>query len=138
MGILMQNDKSVCGGVTRSSELKSIDTQGIIGTAGATVNDQAMLDELAERSVSHETSLANKELRFFDVAVSATTGNIISISGVTGEKITASHVLDWVRFSNPSAITVMKSWTTANGSFVINGTCVAANVTADIKLSRVD
>ena len=48
MGILMQNEKAIGGGATLASELTAVDTEGILGTAGAEVTGQALLDGIAE------------------------------------------------------------------------------------------
>ena len=61
MAIIMQNSQAIGGGVTQASELKAVDTHGIIGSAGGAVTDQAMLDELAERSESQESNQATIE-----------------------------------------------------------------------------
>ena len=71
-------------------------------------------------------------LYFTGVAVSATTGDIASISNA---KITADHVVTECVFANPSAITTDVTWTTASGSLVLNGTCTAAT-TANIVLVK--
>ena len=57
------------------------------------------------------------------IAVSATTGDIATASN---SAITANHVVAECVFANPSAIATDVTWTTANGSLVLNGTCTAA------------
>lgn len=70
-----------------------------------------------------ETSIANKVLYYTSQACSALTGNFCTISNA---KITANHVVAEAVFADPSAITTGVTWTTANGSLVLNGTCFRA------------
>ena len=76
----------------------------------------------------------NKVLFFENVACSATTGNFLTKSDA---KITADHILTECVFANPSAITTDVTWTTANGSLTLNGTCTSAT-TATITLVKKD
>lgn len=76
----------------------------------------------------------NKVLFFANVACSATTGNFLTKSDA---KITADHILTECVFANPSAITTDVTWTTANGSLTLNGTCTSAT-TATITLVKKD
>ena len=76
----------------------------------------------------------NKVLFFQNVACSATTGNFLTKSDA---KITANHILTECVFANPSAITTDVTWTTANGSLTLNGTCTSAT-TATITLVKKD
>lgn len=71
-------------------------------------------------------------LYFTSVAVSATTGDIAT---VTNASITADHVVAECVFANPSAITTDVTWTTASGSLTLNGTCASAT-TANIVLVK--
>lgn len=71
-------------------------------------------------------------LYFTAVAVAAATGDIATVSNA---KITADHVLAEITFANPSAITTVVTWTTSNGSLVLNGTCTSAT-TANIVLVK--
>lgn len=64
-------------------------------------------------------------------ACSATTGNFCTVSSAD---ITANHVVAECVFSKPSAITTDVTWTTSNGSLVLNGTCSDATCTANITL----
>lgn len=64
-------------------------------------------------------------------ACSATTGNFCTVSSAD---ITANHVVAECTFSKPSAITTDVTWTTSNGSLVLNGTCSDATCTANIVL----
>lgn len=70
-------------------------------------------------------------LHFSGQACSATTGNFCTVSDAN---ITANHVVVGCTFSKPSATDV--TWTTANGSLTLNGTCADATCTATITLSR--
>lgn len=76
----------------------------------------------------------NKVLFFANVACSATTGNFLTKSDA---KITADHILTECVFANPAAITTDVTWTTANGSLTLNGTCTSAT-TATITLVKKD
>lgn len=66
---------------------------------------------------------AGGALWFTNVAISATTGDIATISD---SAITADHVLGRIEWANPSYITTDVTWTTASGSFKLNGTCTSA------------
>lgn len=69
-------------------------------------------------------------LYFQNAAVSATTGDIATVSNAS---ITSDYVLAECVFANPSSITTDVTWTTSSGSLVLNGTCTAAT-TANIVL----
>lgn len=71
-------------------------------------------------------------LHFSGVTVSATTGDIATISN---ENITADHVLLECYFAVPAYITTNVTWTSAAGSFKLNGTCSTAT-TANITLGK--
>lgn len=76
----------------------------------------------------------NKVLYFTGVACAATTGNFTSYSN---SAITANHVVAECVFANPSAITTDVTWTTANGSVTLNGTCTTAT-TVNLVLVKKD
>lgn len=76
----------------------------------------------------------NKVLYLTDVAVSATTGDVVSVSNAA---IDADHVLAECVFANPAAITTNLTWTTGSGTLKLNGTCASAT-TANIVLIRKD
>lgn len=72
-------------------------------------------------------------LYFTNISVSATTGNIVTI---TNSNITSDHVVASVAWNNPTYITNTNiTWTTTNGSLVLNGTCTSAT-TAEIVLVK--
>ena len=73
---------------------------------------------------------AGGALWFTNVAISATTGDIATISN---SAITADHVLGRIEWTNPSYITTDVTWTTSAGSLVLNGTASTAT-TANILL----
>lgn len=73
---------------------------------------------------------AGGALWFTNVAISATTGDIATISN---SAITANHVLGRIEWANPPYITTDVTWTTSAGSLVLNGTASAAT-TANILL----
>ena len=66
---------------------------------------------------------AGGALYFTSVTVSATTGNIATVSNAA---ITEDHVVASVVFANSNYITTDVSWTTSSGSLVLNGTCSTA------------
>lgn len=76
------------------------------------------------------TEINNNVLYFTNVAVSATTGNIVSLSDA---RITADHVVTSCVFANLSSIASNINWITATGSLTLSGTCTSAT-TANIVL----
>ena len=76
----------------------------------------------------------NKVLRFDSVSVSATTGNIATVSD---SRITADHVVVECVWGNSSYITTNVTATTAAGSLTLNGTCTTAT-TATVTLVKKD
>jgi hypothetical protein len=67
--------------------------------------------------------VANYCLYFNNVAVSATTGDIAT---VTNASITEDHVVAECVWNNPSAIATDVAWTTVSGRVTLNGTCMSA------------
>lgn len=78
--------------------------------------------------------ISNNVLRFDSVAVSATTGDIATVSD---SRITADHVVVECVWGNPSYITTNVTATTAAGSLTLNGTATAAT-TATVTLVKKD
>lgn len=76
----------------------------------------------------------NKVLYLTNITCSAVTGNFVSYSN---SAITANHVLVECVFANPPVIMSTVTWTTANGSLVINGTCMSAT-TCNVVLIKKD
>lgn len=76
---------------------------------------------------------AGGALYYTSVACSATTGDIATVSDAN---ITADHVLAEVTWANPSAIKTDVTWTTANGSLVLNGTCTSATTAAIVLVKK--
>lgn len=108
-------------------------------TSGSTdlVESGAVASELAtvNSSITTLTNQAqNKVLYFTGVACAATTGNFTSYSN---SAITANHVVAECVFANPFAITSNVTWTTANGSVTLNGTCTTAT-TVNLVLVKKD
>lgn len=87
---------------------------------------------VGDEITSLNEALAKQTLYFTSVACAATTGNFATVSDAN---ISADHVVVECTFANPSAITTDVSWTTANGSLTLNGTCASAT-TANITLSK--
>ncbi len=90
-------------------------------------NIQDAVDELHDE-------VSNDCLRFEDVAIAATTGDIAT---VTDDLITADHVLANIVWGDCSAIGSDVTLTTSAGSMVLNGTCTTAT-TATIILAKKD
>ena len=72
-------------------------------------------------------------LYFPSVAMTATTGTIISISDAA---ITADYVLASVVFSKPAAVTAGGNFSSGAGTFTMTGTCTDATCTAQITLVK--
>jgi hypothetical protein len=72
-------------------------------------------------------------LYFTNVACAATTGNFATKSN---SAITANHVVVSVEYANPSAITSDVTWTTANGSVTLNGTCASATTCSIVLVEK--
>lgn len=89
-------------------------------------------DNVTDQLASLKEALSKQTLFFSSVACAATTGNFATVSNAN---ISADHVLVECTFANPSAITTDVTWTTSNGSLVLNGTCASAT-TANITLSK--
>lgn len=112
-------------------------TNAVTEDSTALVESGAVYDEIATVNSSITTltdQAANKVLYFTGVACSATTGNFTSYSN---SAITANHVVSECVFANPSAITTDVTWTTANGSVTLNGTCTTAT-TVNLVLVKKD
>lgn len=102
-----------------------------LATTGAGANISAA-NKVTEQINSQKQALANEVLHFTSVACAATTGNFATVSD---SAITADHVVVECVFANPSAITTDVTWTTSNGSLVLNGTCALAT-TATITIAK--
>lgn len=72
-------------------------------------------------------------LYFTGVACAATTGNFATKSD---SNITANHVVASIEYANPSAITTDVTWTTANGSVTLNGTCASATTCSIVLVEK--
>lgn len=121
--LIAYEDDPTNANIKRSSpvETQVLALDGRLDTAEDDIDD---LQDAAE----------NKVLFFQNVACSATTGNFLTKSDA---KITADHILTECVFANPAAITTDVTWTTANGSLTLNGTCTSAT-TATITLVKKD
>ena len=136
-----RQDSTVCGIVT---ETVTADTTMIAAQYTAAINTlydaiaQAWSGVISDGAITYEKLSPDLQeelggaLYFTSVAISATTGDIATVSNA---KITADHVLAEITFANPSAITTDVTWTTSNGSLVLNGTCTTAT-TANIVLVK--
>lgn len=102
------------------------------GTTTLTVGTNCKLSTVDEQIGSLNEALTKQTLYFTNVACAATTGNFATVSDAN---ISADHVVVECTFANPSAITTDVSWTTANGSLTLNGTCASAT-TVNITLSK--
>ena len=81
------------------------------------------------------TEINNNVLYFTNIAVSATTGNIVSLSDA---RITADHVVAECTFANSSYITSDVTWTTAADLLVLNGTCTTATTVNILLVKKVN
>lgn len=137
-----RQDSTVCGIVT---ETVTADTTMIAAQYTAAINTlydaiaQAWSGVISDGAITYEKLSPDLQeelggaLYFTSVAVSATTGDIATVSNA---KITADHVVAEVTWANPSAITTDVTWTTANGSLVLNGTCTAATTAAIVLVKK--
>ena len=105
-----------------------LDTNCVYTTVSGELEGKAEESEVS----SLNSALAKQTLYFTSVACAATTGNFATVSNAN---ISADHVVVECTFANPAAITTDVSWTTANGSLTLNGTCASAT-TANITLSK--
>ena len=134
-------DMDVCGIVT---ETATADTSMIAAQYEEALSElidaiaQAWSGVISDGAITYEKLAPSLQeqlggaLYFTAVAVAAATGDIATVSNA---KITADHVLAEITFANPSAITTDVTWTTSNGSLVLNGTCTSAT-TANIVLVK--
>lgn len=105
-----------------------LDTNCVYTTVSGELEGKAEESEVS----SLNEALTKQTLYFTSVACAATTGNFATVSNAN---ISADHVVVECTFANPSAITTDVTWTTANGSLTLNGTCASAT-TANIILSK--
>lgn len=93
----------------------------------AKIADEAVtVAKIADEAVTMaklDSALQYAALYFSAVAVSATTGDIATVSDAA---ISADHVVAECVFADPVAITSVVTWTTASGTLVLNGTCATA------------
>lgn len=135
-------DATVCGIVTETATADTSMIQAQYETALAELIDaiaQAWGGVISDGSITYDKLAPSLQeqlggaLYFTNVAVSATTGDIATVSNA---KITADHVVAEVTFANPSAITTDVSWTTEAGSLVLNGTCSSATTAAIVLVKK--
>jgi len=127
-------DPEVCGLVTESV---AADTSMIAAQYEAAVEElraaiaEAWDGEISDGAITYEKlspSLREElggALYFQNIAVSATTGDIATVSN---SKITADHVVAEITWGNPSYITSDVTWTTSAGSLILNGTASSATI----------
>lgn len=108
---------------------KATDASGSASDAASSASAAAASAAEAAASVA---TLGQVALYFTDVPVTAQTGDIATVSN---SKITADHVVAELSFSTPAAVTSAVTWTTSNGSLILNGTCTAAT-TATVVLVK--
>lgn len=117
-----QAASSASTATTKASEASS-------SASTATTKATAAANSAAEAAAS-AAQIGDYALWFKEQAVTATTGDILTISNA---KITANHIVAECVWGDPSAITSDVTWTTSAGSLVLNGTCETAT-TATILL----
>ena len=135
-------DETVCGIVTESVQA---DTSMIAAQYEEALSElldaiaQAWEGEISDGSITKaKLAPALQEelggaLYFQNIAVSATTGDIVTLSNA---KITADHVVTAITWANPSAVTTDVTWSTTAGSLVLNGTCSSATTAAIILVKK--
>lgn len=123
---------------TAGTSTTQIATTAFVGTAVSgkqdTISDLATIRSNATDGETAFVRSTNKVLYLTSVAVSAGNGNIATVSNAN---ITADHVVAELVFANPNWIYSDITWTTANGSLTLNGTCYSAT-TANIVLIKKD
>lgn len=137
-----RQDPTVCGIVT---ETVTADTSGIAAQYEEAIDQllaaiaEAWDGEISDGAITYEKLSPELQeelggaLYLTGVAIAATTGDIATVSNA---KITADHVVAEITFANPSAITTDVTWTTANGSLVLNGTCTSATTAAIVLVKK--
>lgn len=135
-------DPAVCGIVTETASADTSMIAAQYAEALQTLYDaiaQAWSGVISDGAITYEKLSPELQeelggaLYFTAVAVAAATGDIATVSNA---KITADHVVAEVTWANPSAITTDVTWTTANGSLVLNGTCTAATTAAIVLVKK--
>lgn len=107
----------------------------LAGKAAAShTHAQSDVTGLASALSTINTAITAKALYFASVTVTATTGDIVTLSN---SAITADHVVASIEFADPSAIMPGCAWTTSAGELVLTGTCTSAT-TANITLIKKD
>ena len=109
-----------------------LSVEDLDAAVAAVLNPDTTPDATHETALITSAAVANQILSFDSVTVSATTGDIVSISD---DAITADYVLLSFECASPASITTNLTWTSAAGSFVVNGTCATAT-TAKITIGR--
>lgn len=103
-----------------------------LGTDYTRINDSSNSSSTETWSINKIKTSASGVLYFTNINISATTGDIAIINN---EEITANHVVAECVFNNPDNINSVVTWTTSNGSLVLNGTCISAT-TANVVLVK--
>ena len=97
--------------------------------------DSSLTATNVKSAIDQLSAAADNDVLFLEnVTCNATTGDFVHR---TDPAITAKHVVVECVFANPAAITTDVTWTTANGSLRLNGTCTSAT-TATITLVKKD
>ena len=131
-GATSSDDYAIGAQIVRSGILYKVIDDITEGDAFVVGNNIELAGSVSEQISSINEALAKQTLYFTSVACAATTGNFATVSDAS---ISADHVVVECTFANPSAITTDVTWTTANGSLMLNGTCASAT-TANITLSK--
>ena len=108
--------------------------QGPTGPAGPGVPTGGTAGQVLTKtgSADYAAGWADIALYFTGVACSAVSGDFATLSN---SAITTAMVVVSCMFADPAAITSDVTWTTAEGSLTLNGSCASAT-TADIILVR--
>ncbi len=103
-----------------------------LGSDYTSINDNSSTSSTQTWSIDKIKNNASMALYFTSVPILATTGDIATLNN---SNITENHVIADIIWDNPSYISSDVTWTTSNGSLVLNGTCISAT-TANIVLVK--
>lgn len=117
MGLHIKNGVHYGSGPDRASQLSIIDTEGIIGTAGATTNTQALIDGIAEDLIAQSGKVLTDTLAAGSTSLtftdSAITNNSLlevytNIYGVSPKTMTQSGTTVTLTFKAQESAMVVK------------------------------
>ena len=95
--------------------------------------DTSAISNLVNVAPQIEPPKGSTSLYYTLVACAATIGDFAS---VLSDDITQNHIVVSVEYANPSAITTDVTWTTADGSVTLNGTCASATTCSIVLVEK--